>query len=212
MARTRIRNSSMPQTIPISEAEASKVRRRRRKLWQGLVGLLVLALAIWAAWFFTSNEFRNVVRAWLEHRIETTTGGRASIGSLRWNLSRMAFEATDITLHGLEAPTEKPFAHVDRVFAIIQVRSFFHRQFDFDYLAITHPAIHIIVYPDGTTNQPVPRKKVPSDRTPVDQLVDLAVGKLELHDAELILNQQTIPIALDANDVAFTSSFDHSQK
>ena len=202
----------MSQTVQNSEGRASKVRRRRGKLWQGLLGLLLLAIAIWAAWFFTSNEFRNAVRAWLEHRIETTTGGRASIGSLRWNLSRMEFEATDVTLHGLEAPTEKPFAHVDRVFAVIQVRSFFHRQFDFDYLAITHPAIHIIVYPDGSTNQPVPRKKVASDRTPVEQLVDLAVGKLELRDAELIFNQQTIPIALDANDVAFNSSFDHSQK
>jgi len=172
----------------------------------------LLGTAVWAAWFLTSDGFRNLVRIWLEHRIETTTGGKATVGSLRWNLSRMEFEATDVTLHGLEAPTEKPFAHVDRVFARVQVRSFVHREFDFENLIIDHPTIHIIVYPDGSTNQPVPKKKRESDRTPVEQLVDLAVEKLELKNAEFILNQQTIPMAADANDVTFHSSFDHNEK
>lgn len=187
-------------------------RRRRRKVWQGLVGVSLLGVAIWAAWFLTSDGFRNLVRIWLEHRIEITTGGKASVRSVRWNLSKMEFEATDVTLHGLEAPTEKPFAHVDHIFARVQARSFFHREFDFENLVIDHPTVHIIVYPDGTTNQPVPKKKRESDSTPVEQLVDLAVGRLELNDAELIFNQQAIPIALNANDVTFHSSFDHNEK
>ncbi|MDT8068060.1 MAG: translocation/assembly module TamB domain-containing protein [Terriglobia bacterium] len=186
--------------------------RGRRKLLQGLIGVALLGAVIWAGWFLTSDGFRNLVRIWLEHRIEATTGGRATVSAVRWNLSKMEFEATDLTLHGLEAPSEKPFAHVDRVFARVQVRSFFHREFDFDYLLVDHPTIHIIVYPDGTTNQPVPEKKRVSDRTPVEQLVDLAVGKLQLNNAELIFNQLTIPIAVDANDVTFSSSFDHKEK
>ncbi len=194
-----------------SQAQTSP-RRKRRKLWQGLLGASLLTVAIWAAWFLTSDGFRNLVRVWLEHRIETATGGKASVGAVRWNLSRMAFEATDVTLHGSEESTEKPFAHVDRIFARVQVRSFFRREFDFEGLTLDHPTIHIIVYPDGTTNQPVPRKKRESDRTPVEQLVDLAVGKLELNNAELIFNQQTIPIALNANDLTFHSSFDHNEK
>jgi translocation and assembly module TamB len=187
-------------------------KRGRRRLRQGLIGAALLGLVIWAAWFLTSAGFRNLVRIWLEHRIEATTGGRATVSGVRWNLSKMEFEATDITLHGLEAASERPFAHVDRVFARVQVRSFFHREFDFDYLAIDHPTVHIIVYPDGTTNQPVPKKKRASDLTPVEQLVDLAVGKLQLNNAELIFNQVTIPIAVDANDVTFSSSFDHNEK
>jgi translocation and assembly module TamB len=181
-------------------------------LLQGLLGVSLLAVAIWAAWFLTSDGFRNLVRIWLEHRIESTTGGKAEVGALRWNLSKMEFEAADVTLHGLEATTERPFAHVDRVFARVLVRSFFHREFDFENLTVDHPTIHIIVYPDGTTNQPVPKRKRESDRTPVEQLVDLAVGKLELNNAELLFNQQRIPIALNANDVTFHSSFDHKEK
>lgn len=194
-----------------SEAQSPR-GRRRSKLLQGLLGVLLLSAAVWAAWFLTSDGFRNLVRIWLEHRIETATGGKASVASVRWNLSKMEFEATGVTLHGLEAATERPFAHVDRVFARVQVRSFFHSEYDLENLTVDHPTIHIIVYPDGTTNQPVPKKKGESDRTPVEQLVDMAVGKLELNDAELIFNQQTIPIALDANDVTFHSSFDHNQK
>src|SRR5512146_1750394 len=133
--------------------------RGRRKLLQGLIGVALLGAVIWAGWFLTSDGFRNLVRIWLEHRIEATTGGRATVSAVRWNLSKMEFEATDLTLHGLEAPSEKPFAHVDRVFARVQVRSFVHREFDFENLIIDHPTIHIIVYPDGTTNQPVPKKK-----------------------------------------------------
>ncbi|HEU5404050.1 MAG TPA: translocation/assembly module TamB domain-containing protein [Terriglobales bacterium] len=186
--------------------------RRRSKLWQGLLGVSLLGVAIWAAWFFTSSGFNNLVRIWLEHRVESTTGGKASIGALRWNLSRMEFEATDVVLRGLEAPSEKPFAHVDRIFARVQVRSFFHRQVDFENLVVDHPTIHIIVYPDGTTNQPLPKKKPESDRTPVEKLVDMAVGNLELKDAEFIFNQQTIPVAVDANDVTFHSTFDHNEK
>src|SRR5512135_2127233 len=113
---------------PEKSVKQTPPRARRSKLRQGLLGMVLLTCAIWAAWFFTSDAFRNVVRIWLEHRIEATTGGKASVGTLRWNLSKMEFEAIDVTLHGLESASEKPFAHVDRVFARVQVRSFFHRE------------------------------------------------------------------------------------
>src|SRR6185369_138538 len=105
----------------------------------------------------------------------------------------MEFEADDVTVHGTEAPSERPFAHVDRVFARVKVISFLQRQVDLELLSITKPVVHLIVYPDGTTNQPVPKKKT-IERDPVEQLIDLAVGNLEIQQAELILNQQSIPI------------------
>jgi len=185
--------------------------RRKRKTWQAMMGLFLLAGAIWAAWFFTSSGFRNFVRGRIESKIFDATGGRAEIRDLQWNLSKMEFDLRDVTLHGLEAPSEKPFVHVDRVFARIEVISFFHQQVNLEFLGVTHPVVHLIVYPDGTTNQPQPKSKS-SERNPADQLVDLAVGKLDLQQAELILNQQTVPIAFEANDVVFNTSFDKTQK
>src|SRR5690348_18366211 len=101
--------------------EALPTRSRRRKVWHALIGLLLIGLAVWAAWFFTSNGFRHFVRGRLEARIEELTGGKATIGDLRWNLSTMEFEADDVTVHGTEAASEKPFAHVDRVFARVKI-------------------------------------------------------------------------------------------
>src|SRR5512140_2109370 len=103
-------------------------RSRRRKVRHALIGIVLIGLAIWAAWFFTSSSFRHFVRGRLEARIEEATGGKAEIGDLRWNLSTMEFEADDVTVHGTEAASERPFAHVDRVFARIKVISFLQRQ------------------------------------------------------------------------------------
>jgi len=191
--------------------EAPPTRSRRRKVWHALIGLLLIGLAVWAAWFFTSNGFRHFVRGRLEARIEELTGGKANIGDLRWNLSTMEFEADDVTVHGTEAASEKPFAHVDRVFARVKVISFLQRQVDLELLSLTKPVVHIIFYPDGTTNQPVPKKKAPA-RDPVEQLIDLAVGNFDIQGAELILNQQSIPIQFAANDLVFTTKFDHNEK
>jgi translocation and assembly module TamB len=190
---------------------ATKTRSPRRKFWQALVGVLLIGAVIWAAWFFTSSGFRNFIRGRLEARIEQVTGGKTEMGELRWNLSRMEFEAINLTVHGTEASTEKPFAHVDRVFARVKIISFLQRQVDFELLSITHPVVHLIVYPDGTTNQPVPKKKT-AEGNPVEQLVDLAVGKLEIEQAELIFNHQSIPIQFEANDVVFNTNFDHKEK
>ena len=186
------------------------IRSRRRRLWHGLIGLTLIALAIWAAWFFTSAGFRHFMRGRLEAKLEEVMGGKAKIGDLRWNLSRMEFEADDLTIHGTEPSSEKPFLHVDRVFAQVKIISFVQRQVDFELLGVTRPVVHLIVYPDGTTNQPVPKKKT-TEGNAVEQLIDLAVGKLEIQQAELIFNQQAIPIQFAANDVVFSSKFDHTE-
>ncbi|HEX6880023.1 MAG TPA: AsmA family protein, partial [Terriglobales bacterium] len=183
--------------------------KRRGRVWQAVIGLLLVTLVLWAAWFFTSSAFREYVRGRLEAKISDATGGRAEIKTLQWNLSRMEFEATNITIHGLESADQKPFVHVDRLFARIKIISFFSRTVDLELLELNHPAVHLIFYPDGTTNQPSPKRKS-SGQSPAEQLIDLAVGKLQLEDAELILNQQTIPLQFSANDVAFNTTFDHS--
>lgn len=195
----------------VEQKTVPKATGRRRKWWQAALGLFLLCAAIWAAWFLTSDGFRDVMRWRLVSRIEEATGGRAEVGALRWNLSRMEFEADDVTVHGLEAAGERPFLHVDRIFARVKVKSFFAREVDFEYLGITHPAVNLIVYPDGTTNQPVPKaKKTP--RAPAEQLIELAIGKLELQQGELFFNQQRIPIGFDANNLAFRTTFDAGAK
>src|SRR4051812_42885645 len=107
---------------------APSPRTRRRKIWQAMLGLLLICFVIWAAWFFTSSGFREFVRGRLEARVEQVTGGKTEIRAFRWNLSRMEFEAEDVTVHGTEPSSEKPFAHVDRLFAHVKILSFLQRK------------------------------------------------------------------------------------
>ena len=66
---------------------------------------------------------------------------------------------------------------------------------------LERPVIHIIVYPDGTTNQPQPAVKKTSDQTPVEQLFGLRIRRLEVRKGELIWNDQRVPLDFPASDV-----------
>jgi len=70
---------------------------------------------------------------------------------------RLQAEIRDLTVHGLEAPGEVPLAHVDRVVARIKVISLLETHFGFKFITLDHPVVHLIVYPDGSTNQPTPK-------------------------------------------------------
>lgn len=179
----------------------------RHKRWQFGLGILLLLIAMFAAWFLTSDGFRNFVRGRIVNRIEEASGGRVELKAFRWNLSQMEFEADDLTIHGKEKPGEQAFAHFDRMYAQVKVISFFRREVDLQYLSITGPSLHLIVYPDGTTNQPIPRIKNERNN-PVQPIFDLAVGKLQLQQGELVLNEQRIPVDFDANDVSLGMTYD----
>ena len=77
----------------------------------------------------------------------------------------------------------------------------------------TVPAIHLIVYPDGSTNQPQPRTKASSSRSLTDTIFDLQVGRTEVNDGVAIVNQRTIPFNLRADNtgviVTYAAATDH---
>lgn len=195
---------SMTAPTPIS-------RLGRRKSWQAILGILLLLTAVWAAWFFTGQHFRNFVRGRVVSRIEQASGGRVELKDFRWNLSQMEFEADDLTIHGKEKPGEPPFAHFNSLFAQIKVISFFRKEIDLRYLSVTQPSIHLIVYPDGTTNQPVPKVQR-EGANPIQPLFDLAVGKFDLQRGELVLNEERIPLDFDANDVSISMAYEPGAK
>lgn len=183
----------------------------RRKRGQAIAGIVMLLVAVWAAWYLTSDHFRDFVRRRVVSRIEEASGGRVDVKAFRWDLSQMEFEADGLDIHGKEKAGEPVFAHVERIYARIKVISFFRREIDLEHLSVTGPSIHLIVYPDGSTNQPVPN--VLSERNnPLQRIFDLAVGKLELQQGELLVNEQRLPLDFDANDVNIRMSYDSAAK
>ena len=107
-----------------------------------------------AAWYMSTPQFESRVRQALISVLERATGGRVELGTLQWRLLHLEFEAHNLTIHGLEAVGEAPYAHADRIFVRVKILSLFRAKVGLNYLAVDQPAIHLIVYPDGSTNQP----------------------------------------------------------
>ncbi len=186
-------------------------RRRRPVLITFLFGLAILAAAAGVvAWYATTPQFEDMVRDRLVATLEQATGGRVELRSFHWHLIRLEFVADDLTIHGLEAPGEIPYAHIDRLFVRAKILSFLRAKVGLNLLEGDHPVFHLIVYPDGSTNQPRP-KAAEHQGSVTDTLFDLAVDRTEITNGILLLNQRAIPFDLSANDLGVTIEYDRAR-
>src|SRR5215471_1933963 len=178
-------------------SENARVRVSRFPWWfwvvmAGLFAILVVAIA----WFLTSPAFQEIVRYRVVAELEKATGGSVELQSLTWNVSKLEIEAKGLTIHGLEPVTELPLAHADRLYMRLHIISLVKADIDLRQLTLERPVIHVIMKPDGSTN--VPEPKVKSTGDPLQQLFDLAIGKTELQNGMLLLNDQKLPLDFKA--------------
>ncbi len=186
-----------------------KKTRSRKQLWiEATVGVCVLAIFIGIGWFVKSPYFADLVRRKVVETIEDATGGRVEMASFQWNLRRLSFEAKDLTVHGLEPPDQLPYAHVDSALVRLHIISFLERQVSLKSLVLGHPVIHVIVNADGTTNAPEPKVKIESNKSAVQELFDLAIARVDLHDGMLLLNQRKLPLDFAVSDLAAKMTYD----
>ena len=186
--------------------ENTKVRVSRFPWWfwvvmAGLFAILVVAIG----WFLTSPTFQGIVRDRVIAELEKATGGKVELQSLTWNVSKLEIEAKGLTIHGTEPVTEVPLAHADRLYLRLRVVSFVKTDIDLRQLTLDRPVIHVIVKPDGSTN--ISEPKVKSTGDPLQQLFDLAIGRTELHNGLLILNDEKLPLDFKADDVGLTMDY-----
>lgn len=210
------------QTTPVQPAapqfeEPRKPSRLRRfflrHLPLSIAGLIaVLAIAFTAAYFYMSSaKFENIVRRRLVTEIERLTGGRVEIAQFHWRLLHLEADIDGLVIHGLEAPSENPYASVAHLRIAISVLGFITPRIQLDDLAIAQPAIHLIVYPDGRTNQPHPWQPRPTGKPAIDQLFDLRAGHVtvtqgvldyENRAANFDFQNRRLPLDFTASDVA----------
>jgi translocation and assembly module TamB len=173
---------------------------------------ILLAITLVVLYFAASSAgFENFVRRRMAHELETATGGRVEIASFHWRLLSLEAEAGGLVIHGLEAPGEAPYAQVERVRVRFSVLGFLSPRIQLRYLDIVKPQLHLIVYPDGSTNQPQPRKPISSGKPLIDRFFDLKADhvSMELGDlnyenraAEFDFQDRHIPLDLDASDLS----------
>lgn len=205
--------------LPDSQHEDSQLEKieekARRGFWR-LVGVVTLhstwivllvatVLVSVLLWYASTPRFAERVRQRTIATLEEATGGRVELKKFHWSLLHLKFVANNLTIHGLEAPGETPYLHVDQIEVAVQIKTFFTTRtlaprVSLNMLRVEHPVFHLIVYPDGTTNQPRP-KRAASNKPVMDTIFDLAAQQVELLNGMLLINQQAIPFNLAARDV-----------
>jgi translocation and assembly module TamB len=181
---------------------------RAKPRWRGLrnylmlAGLAGLVLLSALAWYATTDSFQAFVRRRVVSELERITGGRVDLGGIHTIPFRFQVEIRDLTIHGRESASDVPYAHVDRLVAQVKLISALETEFGFSSLVLDRPVVHIVLYPDGTTNQPAPKLRGTSGKTSIEQLFSLSIGQFEVRRGELLLNDERTPFDFIAHDVS----------
>ncbi|HEU5350530.1 MAG TPA: translocation/assembly module TamB domain-containing protein [Terracidiphilus sp.] len=193
-------------------APVGKPHRVRRLAWiaaGSAAGLAILLLLLYA--FLSSSAFENLVRERLIASLENSTGGRVQIASFRWRPLQLEADASGIVLHGREAAGEEPYARIDQIHAALSVLGLWNPHIRLRALDIVRPAVHLIVYPDGSTNQPQPPKPASKGKLTLNTLFDLHAGRIALRDgtvhyedraAGFDFQNRNLPLNLTATDTS----------
>jgi translocation and assembly module TamB len=181
----------------------------------GLVALVVLAI-VGAYFYMSSARFENFMRGRLIATIEQLTGGRAEIASFHWRLLDLEADADGIVIHGLEAAGEAPYARIEHLHVDFSVLGLLSPRLLLTDLEIRQPEMHLIVYPNGETNQPHPRRPRKPGEPALDRLFDLQAGRVTVSGGVLDYDNRAAsfdfqnrfaPLDFSANDVSLRMSY-----
>lgn len=194
----------LEETKPPQDETPKPRSRRRATILAGLFLLIVVS----AGFYLRSESFQLLVRDKVVAELERVTGGRVELEKFTWNLGALEFVAEDLTIHGLEPPGEVPYAHIDYLKVRLKILSLVQREVGLRYVGASRPVLHIIVNPDGTTNQPTPKVRREEGRSPLDVLFQLQIDRLEVSEGMLIWNDRKIPLDFKAEKVSAEVTYD----
>ena len=199
--------ASDPKAVPTR----SRFARIARPVAWTLLGLFVFVLLLLGglAWYTTTADFQRRVGKEVVSVIEDSTGGRAELGSIRFNLWHLAVDARGLVIHGTEGPGQAPYLAADRLLVRVQLLNLLGRwtggaaasHIGLNLLRVEHPQVHLIIDKDGKTNQPVPKHPSTSKEPVIDTLLDLKAREVELVDGVALVNDRAIPFDLLAREL-----------
>ena len=181
-------------------------RRRILRLFLAVCVIGAIALAL-LGWYVSTDSFQQRMRGRLIAELEKATGGRVELGELHTIPFRLRVEGRSLTIHGREATGEPPFLRVDRVQAELKIISLLETDIGLHSLLLDRPVVHIIDYPDGTTNAPTPAVRYSAAEGPIERLFSLSVGRIEIQKGELLWQDRKMPFEFAARDLALLLNY-----
>jgi translocation and assembly module TamB len=159
---------------------------RRRKIALiagGSIAGLVVALLVTGIAIVHTQWFSNFVRQKIVSSVEEATGGGVEIAAFSFDWTHLRADVRNFVIHGLEPPGGAPLFRAKLLEVDLKLLSPFKGMVDIASLLVDEPQANVIVYPDGRTNIPAPKIKKPSDKSGLESIVNLAVGKFDLRNA-----------------------------
>jgi translocation and assembly module TamB len=175
-------------------------------------GILLLAATLTGLYFFASSPgFENFVRRQIAQKLETATGGKVEIASFHWNLLLLEADAGGVVIHGREAAGEAPYLQIKNFRVRLSMIGWWIPHFPLRDLEILQPQFHLIVYRDGSTNQPQPRKPAKRGKPMLDTFFNLKASHIAVEQglldyenraASFDFQDRFIPLDFAANDLS----------
>jgi translocation and assembly module TamB len=169
------------------------------------VVILISAALITGLMVLRSGWFEERVRDRIVSEIQKATGARVDFGNFRFDWTHLAATAGPVVIHGREAPSDPPLVALRSVTLGLRIISMLERKFDLASLRIDEPAVHLIFYPDGSTNIPV-------TQSPdwVQNLFDIAIGRYEVTGGLVAYDDREIPLNLRGEDLEASMNYERS--
>lgn len=177
---------------------------RRLKIVRNIaigVVALVAGLGVAGILIVQTDWFRNYVKQKIIASTEESTGGKVEVGSFRFDWRHLRAAVTDFVIHGNEPAGAAPFLIARDVQLVVRPFTSIHHFLDVAYLGIDQPQANIIVFPDGRTNVPTPKTALTSKESPVQTVVDLAVGHFVLTNGQLVFASQKQALNVRASNL-----------
>ena len=183
--------------------------RLRRNILFTAAGFALLGLVA-AAVVFTalqSQWLRESIRKRIIAETEKATGGRVELGKFDFDWRKLNATAGPFVLHGKEKPGEPAFFRAGSIAVGLKVVSIAKKDVDIASLIVEKPELHILVYPDGTTNIPSPavRKK---DSNVVERFIRLAVQHFELRNGMAQFRDDRLPFDVRGENLNLAFDYD----
>ena len=170
--------------------------RRRKVFLYTVAAIAALALLTVSSvlLILPGDWFREKVRLRMVSEVERATGGRAEVGSFRFDWTTLTTEVAPFVLHGTEPPGEAPLFRAESIVVGLKIVSVLKQDIDIATLHVDQPRINILIDEKGVTNFPRPNIDRPRGRDPVEQLLALAVRDITLRNGTLHYGDRKLPI------------------
>ena len=191
------------------------MRRLLRSWWtRALVTLLLLGIAgYWVAWQTLQSQWMaEQIRLRVLAEIEKATGGHAEIQRFSMDWRRWRANVDGLVLHGTEPAGAEPLLRLPKAAVDLKVLSFLDKKVNVAAVRVENPEVHLIRDAQGQWNFPQPAAARRRSRAPVETVLDLAIGELEIRRARVHYEDRIVPVDLVAREVEAKLQFERATR